>query len=267
MSGRFVGMSGCSAWASYRDNDYVTRCQKNHFKTPLFFADLYTAKFMKYLAIPQFKHQLKRQLKNPQSQHSQGFTLLEILVAIVVLSFGLLGMVGIQAMALKSNSDAKQQSTAVQLGVELSEMMRGNKGIAVKLTTAENPYLILDYIANETNIPAPTQYCDRGDGCTSALNVAQWEMSDWLTRVNDAFPGVRVQVCQDDTPYDGNGLPQFGCVGTSAFGKPISIKIGWTRQSTNSDRSTDASGNKPKAFNDGSERPSVIYLVTPGSSV
>jgi type IV pilus assembly protein PilV len=220
---------------------------------------------MKHLAIRQLKHQQKRHLKSPPNRYAQGFTLLEILVAIVVLSFGLLGMVGIQAMALKSNSDAKQQSTAVQLGVELSEMMRGNKGIAVGLTAAANPYLISDYIANGT-IAEPAQYCDRGTGCTSAFNVAQWEIADWLTRVNDTFPNVRVQVCHDDEPYDAKGLPQFGCVGTPSPDKPISIKIGWWRAKTNSDRSPDATGDAPKAF-DEATRPSVIYLVTPGSSV
>jgi type IV pilus assembly protein PilV len=217
---------------------------------------------MKHLATPQLKYQLQ----SSKNRYSQGFTLLEILVAIVVLSFGLLGMVGIQAMALKSNSDAKQQSVAVQLGVELSEMMRGNKGIAVGLTPSANPYLIEDFPAKQS-IPTPTEYCDRGTGCTTALNVAQWEIADWLTRVNDTFPGVRVQVCYDDEPYDSGGLPQFGCKGAAAADKPISIKIGWTRQSTNTDRSPDASGTVRDAFVVETKRPSVIYLVTPGSSV
>ena len=86
-------------------------------------------------------------LKSNEKLYSQGFTLLEILVSIVVLSFGLLGMVGIQAMALKSNNDARQQSAAVQLAGELSDMMRGNQVVALGLTTATNPYLIADYTA------------------------------------------------------------------------------------------------------------------------
>jgi type IV pilus assembly protein PilV len=209
---------------------------------------------------------------------SQGFTLLEILVAIIVLSFGLLGMVGIQAMALKSNNDAKQQSTAVQLAGELSDMMRSNKAIAVGLTPAANPYLIANYVGGPGTVANPTQMCTGTSGCTSTVNVASWEMYDWLTRVNNTFPGARVQVCYDNAPYTTSalgGLPQWGCGGTASAGGSISIKIGWTRESTNKTRAqtgnatTDAATNAATAFvnaTDAASRPSVVYVVTPGST-
>jgi len=214
------------------------------------------------------------ELKKP----SQGFTLLEILVAIIVLSFGLLGMVGIQAMALKSNNDAKQQSTAVQLAGELSDMMRSNKAIAVGLTSAANPYLVADYFGGPNTVANPTEMCTGTSGCTSTINVASWEMYDWLNRVNNTFPGARVQVCYDNAPYTTSalgGLPQWGCSGTPAAGGSISIKIGWMRESTNKTRAqtgnatADANTNAATAFvnaTDATSRPSVIYVVTPGST-
>lgn len=206
--------------------------------------------------------------KSNAKLYASGFTLLEILVAIIILSFGLLGMVGIQAMALKSNNDAKQQSAAVQLAAELSDMMRGNKAIAATLTPANNPYLITDFQQASSTIAAPTQDCSSATGCTTPFNVASWEKIDWLTRVNAAFPGVHVQVCYDNAPYTAAGLPQWGCAGAAAARGNISIKIGWIRASTNSDRSTvaardgaltDVSGANPTS------PPSVIYIVTPGT--
>ena len=207
-------------------------------------------------------------------KHLQGFTLLEILVAIVVLSFGLLGMVGIQAMALKSNTDAKQQSTAVQLAAEYSDMMRGNKAVAVGITKATNPYLI-DYFkaATDTN-NEPAEKCASSAGCTTTLNVATWEKYEWLTRVSAAFPEAVVEVCYDKSPYTtSEGIPKWGCetAGTAVAGDSISIKIGWTRDSTNKTRvntgnaSADANANAAAAF-EKATRPSVIYVVTPGSS-
>jgi type IV pilus assembly protein PilV len=216
----------------------------------------------------------KPRLKKP----SQGFTLLEILVAIIVLSFGLLGMVGIQAMALKSNNDAKQQSTAVQLAGELSDMMRSNKSIAVGLTSAANPYLIANYLGGPNTVTNPPEMCTGTSGCTSTINVASWEVYDWLTRVNNTFPGARVQVCYDNAPYTTSalgGLPQWGCNGTASAGGSISIKIGWTRESTNKTRAqtgnttADANTDAATAFIDSTNaafRPSVIYVVTPGST-
>jgi type IV pilus assembly protein PilV len=199
--------------------------------------------------------------------YSTGFTLLEILVAIIVLSFGLLGMVGIQAMALKSNNDAKQQSAAVQLAGELSDMMRGNKAIAVGTTPAVNPYLIANYVGGGA-IANPPEDCNDPAGCTSSLNVASWETADWLNRVNATFPGARVQVCFDNAPYTAGGIPQWGCGGIAAVGGSISIKIGWVRASTNNDRSsaTAVAGALTTVTGANAAPPSVIYLVTPGSS-
>ena len=50
--------------------------------------------------------------------------MVEVLVAIVILSFGLLGVVGLQAAAIKNTRDARQQSVAVVLARELADMMR-----------------------------------------------------------------------------------------------------------------------------------------------
>lgn len=208
--------------------------------------------------------------KSKAKPYSSGFTLLEILVSIVVLSFGLLGMVGIQAVALKSNNDAKQQSAAVQLAGELSDMMRGNKAVAVALTPAANPYLIANFVSTDI-IAAPTEYCNSVAGCTTPLSVASWEKFDWLTRVNATFPGARVQVCYDNAPYTtgtGGGIPQWGCGGAAAVGGSISIKIGWVRATTNTDRSSTAAiaGAFTTVTGANASPPSVIYLVTPGSS-
>lgn len=203
--------------------------------------------------------------KYKRKSRMQGFTLIEILVAIVLLSFGLLGMAGIQALALKSNTDAKQQSTAVQMATELSDMMRGNKNIALGVTAASNPYLTPLTDLTSYSLPAGTPQCFATGSaqCITPLNVAQWEIADWTTRIASQFAGAFIQICYDSAPYDAGGLPQWGCAGGATPGNPISIKIGWTRASTNSDRSTQAA--RDAALDAATRRPSVVYTVTPGS--
>ncbi len=197
----------------------------------------------------------KRNSKLPRRQ--SGFLLLETLVAILVLSFGLLGMVGIQAYTLKANTDAKQQSTAVQMAGELADMMRGNRGVSLKTTANANPYLFNGLAESP---PVASENCTN-QTCTTALTVAQWEMNDWVSRINQAYPGANVQVCFDTAPYNSAGLPQWGCAGAANGWSPISIKIGWIRATTNDDRATGSAN----AFNTAtSVPPAVVYTVTPG---
>ena len=48
-------------------------------------------------------------------QKSGGFTMLEVLISIVIIAFGLLGVAGLQAFALKNNNSASLRTTATIL--------------------------------------------------------------------------------------------------------------------------------------------------------
>ncbi len=189
-------------------------------------------------------------------QGERGFSLVEVLVSIVVLSFGMLGMVGLQAAALQANRDAKFQSTAVNFARELAEMMRGNKEVSV--LTAGNPY-----VGNFAAPLAPNvaSYClniaSAATGCADTTAVANAQMTEWLARVDAELPGAKVVVCFDATPYDANGLPQWTC---SSSGTIAVVKIGWTRASLNRAASGSAAFERATI-------PSVISPVTPGSTM
>ena len=70
-----------------------------------------------------------------------GFSLIEVLVAIIVLSVGMLGAVGMQSAALRSNKESKNLAAAVMFARELGERMRGNHSVAIKTVASDNPYL------------------------------------------------------------------------------------------------------------------------------
>lgn len=61
-----------------------------------------------------------------QSRQESGFTLLEILVAIVVLSIGLLGLAGLQVVSLNNNQVAYYRSIASQQAYDIADRMRAN---------------------------------------------------------------------------------------------------------------------------------------------
>jgi type IV pilus assembly protein PilV len=55
-----------------------------------------------------------------------GFTLLEVLVAIVVLSLGLLGLAGLQAASLRNNQTAYYRGIATQQAYDMADRIRAN---------------------------------------------------------------------------------------------------------------------------------------------
>ena len=58
--------------------------------------------------------------------YQRGTTLIEIMVAIVVMAIGLLGLASLQVNALKHQKTASQRSEAVQAAYDLGERMRAN---------------------------------------------------------------------------------------------------------------------------------------------
>jgi type IV pilus assembly protein PilV len=64
---------------------------------------------------------MKRQ---PALAFDNGFTLIEILIALVILSIGLMALAGIQVSALKGNAFSKRMTTAVSIAEQMVEQIR-----------------------------------------------------------------------------------------------------------------------------------------------
>jgi type IV pilus assembly protein PilV len=59
-----------------------------------------------------------------------GSSLLEVLIAVVILAIGMLGMAALQAITLKNTGSASQRSTAVMQSYAMFDLMRANAGAA-----------------------------------------------------------------------------------------------------------------------------------------
>ncbi len=211
---------------------------------------------MNFIALQPRRHQTQFHQIREYLKHEQGFSLVEVLISVIILSFGLLGMVGLQAAALQANREARLQSSGAALARELAEMMRGNKDVG--LLASSNPYF-----GNFTSplAPATASYClnvANTTACSTPANTGNAQMTEWLMRVDNELPGARVTVCSDSSPFDSNGLPQWACT-SSSTGETAVIKIGWTRGSTN--RSLKNENALERATT-----PSIVFPVTPGNT-
>jgi len=63
---------------------------------------------------------------NTRRSRAAGFTLIEVMITVTVVSIGLLAVAGLQALAKKANYDAVQRSTAARLGQSIIERIRAN---------------------------------------------------------------------------------------------------------------------------------------------
>lgn len=66
----------------------------------------------------------------PTGRQQSGFSLIEVLVAILVMAFGLLGFALLQTMSLRFAQGANQRTQATNLAYDLLDQMRANRIVA-----------------------------------------------------------------------------------------------------------------------------------------
>lgn len=181
-----------------------------------------------------------------------GFSLIEVLVAIIILSIGMLGAVGMQAAAMQSNKETRNQSVAASFARELADKMRANHGIAIKSAAADNPYLFAEPpLKGTATFVAPTENCFT-TACSNATAVATWDMADWKNRVQNALPDPKIKVCFDKTPFAADGTARWACTDD---GDITVLKMAWTSTSTDG----------KLQFTSGDIRPLIIVPLTAGT--
>lgn len=105
-----------------------------------------------------------------------GFTLIEILIAMLVLAVGLLGLAGLQATSLRNNQSAYNRSQAIQLAYDLADRMRANVA-GVGTYTAILPSAA---VAQGSCLTVSAT-------CTAAV-MAQNDLFEWNSAVSTALP-------------------------------------------------------------------------------
>ncbi|ATQ78354.1 type IV pilus modification protein PilV [Massilia violaceinigra] len=169
-----------------------------------------------------------------------GFTLTEVLVAVLLLTVGILGALGTQVAALRTHQGASLMSRGVQLASSLAGRMQANAG-QMQRDDLSNPYLQLHYdAADGAPPPAPAQ-CYGMNRCDSA-QLAQFDIADTIAALHAGFPGGRIAVCRDATVWDEARLAlAWECAG--AAGAPVVIKLGW--RAKRADGAADAAAGAP----------------------
>lgn len=143
----------------------------------------------------------------------RGFTLIEVLVTLLVLSIGLLGLAALQASSIKFNQSAYMRTQATILAYDILDRMRANR-------VAANAGSYATSSANSAS-DYTTSCNGTGANCT-APQIASHDLREWKTTIESTLPGSTAQISQ--TPASGTGVIH-------------NVTIRWI-----DDRSADASG-------------------------
>jgi type IV pilus assembly protein PilV len=118
---------------------------------------------------------IHRPLNTPLAR-SRGITLIEVLVTMLVMSIGLLGLAGLQALMLYQNHSAYQRSQATILTYDIIDRMRTNRNAALN---GDYDLKLAADAPTGTSIPAS-------------------ELRAWRTALTDAIPSAASSVDVDN---------------------------------------------------------------------
>jgi type IV pilus assembly protein PilV len=141
-------------------------------------------------------------LNKPDSRGgARGFALLEVLVAIVIMSVGVLAMAGLQTAGVRAVHVSNLRTQVTQLSNDIMDRMRANPA-----AVAAGNYAM-------TSSATPGDPACIGTSC-STTSLAQTDEYEWKEALGNTLPSGAGIVCVDSTPEDGtpaapacDGLP------------------------------------------------------------
>lgn len=136
----------------------------------------------------------------------RGFTILEVLIALLVFSLGLLGMAGLLVISVKTNHSAYLRTQASFLAQSMGDRMRAN---VPNVWTG-------DYDGTYSGTTGDTDPCPSGTACTRDQIVTR-DKAQFETQLGDQLPNAQAIIaCAPDAtvavspPEQAGGAPYTG---------------------------------------------------------
>jgi len=173
-------------------------------------------------------------MNSPAPRNLQfGVTMLEVLIAIVVFSFGLLGMLGLLANGLKMTSSSQYRTIAAQQLTAMADMINANPEIVFAYAPPASGAAVTNCLTSTgcpTNVSTTTTGTPPLTTTTTSVssnNLPQTDYALWQQELRTKLPPFPATanlgiVCLDSTPADGDSS-NFACDGLGR----LTVKICW----------------------------------------
>lgn len=119
---------------------------------------------------------MKKNQNNTKSQN--GFTLLEVMIAMVIFAVGLLGLAGMQSIAFQNEHSSYSRSQAILLAYEMADRIKAN-------APGSPAYIIPSNTLTVAGYTGPTM-CTNAD-CT-ITDMVRYDMGLWKASLASLLP-------------------------------------------------------------------------------
>lgn len=161
----------------------------------------------------------------------RGITLLENMVALLVISVGLLGFAGMQAFTLHSSASSTHRQLAMQLAQDMADRIRANPGAYfINATDTTNHYNSVKPSAKPSAPDCRGTWCD-----TKALaefDIAEWQLANHALPGDDDIAGGYI-ASEDLTDKSNSPIP-LSAEANMPVRKRFTIAIRWDGDGTGS---------------------------------
>jgi type IV pilus assembly protein PilV len=139
---------------------------------------------------------------------AHGFSLIEVLVALIIISVGLLGIVKMQALSLSSTGTARVRSLAALQAASLAASMHANRGywgqsvtpgsagVTYTTTVTASTATVTTTDGNLTTALGATRDCTSGgaDAPCTAANMAAYDLQAWASSLQPILPTATAKI-------------------------------------------------------------------------
>ncbi len=174
-----------------------------------------------------------------------GVSLIEVLVAVVVLSIGFVGYAALQMIGVRTNNESMYRSQAIALAESMVERMYANRGAVNNVAVNGGVSLYDGLSSDDIQCGVPPVACDRVRGGADAANCSNAQVVAWdaysvycgqaaggaqLGGIEKLLPEGRLTI----TCNAGAG----GCLSTSVH----TVQVQWEEYETDRDPAADQDG-------------------------
>lgn len=160
--------------------------------------------------------------------------MIEVLIALLIFAFGMLGAAGLQLASMKASQFSSQSVVATNLAREYGEIMQAFPAASLSTTSTST----VAFYINATDAAAGATASASCTGAANTCNATQMAnalKADWMSRAQTTLPQGKVEVCRDSEPRDSadKRLKTWG--NCDNIGSLTLIKMGWAVKASNAD--------------------------------